>query len=672
MAISVAGVGSGLDVNGIITQLMGLERQPLLQLDRKEAEFQAQLSAFGALKGSLSSFQTTVRGLSSLSKFQTHKATSADTTIYTANASSSAVAGSYAIEVVKLAQAHKINTAAQTSQTTAIGSGGGTTTLTFDFGTISGGTLSNGVYTGASFTLNSNKSSKTVTVNNTSTLQGIRDAVNAANIGVTAAIINDGGATPYRLVLTSNDTGAANSLRIAVSGDAAISGLLAYNPAGTQNPTQLVAAQDAQIKVDGLTVNKSSNTITDVVQGVTLNLLKQSASGVTTSLSVARDTDAVKSSINAFVKAYNDLNKTVQDLTAYNAATKQGSILQGDSGALAVIRQVRTTLNNTVKFINGNYSLLSQIGVSFQKDGTLSVDAAKLQAAIDANFNDIAGLFAALGKPTDNQITYVSATDKTAPGNYTVTVSQLATQGNAKGSVAPNLTITAGGNDSLGVTVDGVAATVTLAPATYGSYAALAAEVQAKLNGASALSAAGIAVTVTVEAGTNKLIITSNRYGSPSTVTGFTGNAIADLLGTPTSTAGVDVAGTINGVAATGSGQNLTGATGNATEGLKLQVIGGATGSRGTVNYSQGYAYQLDKLADNLLASSGPVASRTDGINRSIKDISTQRETLNRRLAEVEKRLRAQFTALDKVVSQLKSTSDFLTKQLSRLPNVTG
>lgn len=676
MAITASGIGSGLNVDGIVSQLIALERQPIAQFDKKESVFQAKLSAYGSIKGALSSFQTAVRGLSDISKFQVYKAASADTTLYTASASSAATAGNYGVEVVRLAKAHKLTAAGQASSTATIGAGG-TTTLTFDFGTINGGTLGgDGKYTGAgrTFTLNPLKGSKTITIDSTNnTLEGIRNAINNAKIGVTATIVNDGsGSTPYRLVLTPDDTGAANSLRIAVTGDAAVQGLLAYDNTGTQNLAQTDAAQhaslnDAQIKVDGFTITKGVNVISDVIPGVTVTLLKTSAAGVATNLAVTRDTATVKASVEAFVKAYNDIRKTVTDLTAYNAGTKQGAVLQGDSSALGVLRQIRNTLNNTIQFSTGTLTLLSQAGVSFQKDGTLFLDGAKLDTAVSNNFNDIAKLFAAAGSATDSLVGYAGATANTKPGSYAVNVSQLATRGAYTGaaSAAFPLTVDAN-NDNFTIKVDGVtSASINLSQGSYATAADLAAQIQAKIVGDSALQTAGAAVTVTHNG--SAFVITSNRYGSASMVefTAVDTNTTATLgLSAGAGTAGLDAAGTINGAAATGSGQFLTGATGNVSEGIKVQVLGGATGARGTVNYSQGYAYQLDKLADVLLASAGPITSRTEGINKSITDIGKQRDVLNQRLADVERRLRSQFTALDSLVSRLRSTNDFLTQQL--------
>lgn len=682
MAITASGIGSGLDVNGIINQLLTLERGPVAQLDRKEAVFQAKISAYGSIKGTLSSFQTAVRGLSDISKFQVYKATSADSTLYTATASSTATAGNYGVEVVRIAKAHKLTTAGQASSTATIGAGT-STMLTFDFGGIGGGSLGgDGKYTGADrmFTLNPLKSTKTVTVNSTNnTLEGIRNAINNANTGVTATILNDGGAgTPYRLVLTSNDTGAANSLRVAVSGDATLQGLLAYDSTATQNLAQTDAAQhaslnDAQIKVDGFTITKASNTITDVIAGVTLNLVKAGATGAATALTVTRDNAIVKSSVESFVKAYNDIRKTVTDLTAYNASTKQGAILQGDSSAVGVLRQIRGTLNNAVQFLTGTLTLLSQVGVSFQKDGTLSLDSTKLDTAITNNFNDITRLFAAVGTSTDSLVSYASATANTKPGSYAVNITQLATRGAYTGAATTAFPLAVdANNDNFAIKIDGVtSATLALAQATYNTAADLAAQIQARINGDSALSAAGVSVNVTHNG--TAFVVTSNNYGTSSAVefTAQDTNTTATLgFNLGAGVTGVNAAGSINGATATAAGQFLTGATGDGSEGLKLQVLGGATGARGTVNYSQGYAYQLDKLADQLLGSSGPVISRTEGINGSIKDIGRQREVLNQRLEATERRLRSQFTALDGLMIRLRSTGDFLTQQLASISNI--
>lgn len=675
MGLSSTGIGSNLDVNSIVTQLMSVESQPLTTLARKEASFQAKLSGFGTLKGALSQFQTAVSALSDISKFQGVRVTPADATIATASATAAATPGTYALEVTKLAQAQKLAAAGQASDSAAIGAGT-STTLSFDFGTISGGTFdtATGKYTGAGFTTNGS-GIKTVTIDSTNnSLAGIRDAINKANIGVSAAIVNDGGASPYRLVLTEAVSGKTNSLKISVTGDAALSTLLSHDPGAVpagQALSETVTAQNAEFEIDGIAVSKNTNIVSDVISGVTLNLAKTN-SGSTTNITVARDTASVLSSVNAFVKSYNDISQNLRDAAAYNATTKQGAILNGEATVRTIQNQIRNVLTAPVAGGASAFTLLSNVGVTMQKDGLLAIDSTKLQAAMDSNFSEFAGLFAAAGKTSDSLVAYSGASSKTTSGAYSVNVSQLATKGNTVGAGSAGLNITTGVNDTLQVQLDGVTATVTLGQANYANAAALAAEVQSKINGAAGFVAAGSTATIAESGGV--LTITSNRYGSASnaSITGGTGQTNLNFGAGAAITAGLDTAGTINGVAATGSGQFLNGATGNASEGISLKITGGSTGARGTVNYSQGYAYQFNKLATSLLGADGPISSRTDGINASLKSLGKNRDQLNIRLAATEKRYRAQFTALDLSISSMTKTSSFLTQQLAALTKSTA
>jgi len=665
MAIASTGLGSGLDVNAIVSQLISLEKQPITVLNQREAGIQAKITTFGTIKGALSNFQSAVRGLSSTSNFLAFKATPGDATVASVSAAPTASVANYNLDVTTLAQAQKLTAVGQASSSTAIGNG----ILTFDFGTISGGTFDSvtGKYTGAAYASNGG-GAKTVTIDNSNnSLQGIRDAINNANIGVSASIVNDGSANaPFRLVLTSANSGQANSLKIGVSGDAALSNLLAQDvaPGGTQNLSQTVAAQNATFKIDGVAISKSTNTITDAISGVTITLLKPAA---TTTLAVTRDTQTVQNSVQAFVKAYNDVNKVLSDSSAYNAATKKGAILQGDSAVRNIQNQIRGTLTSTLTGLSGNITALNQVGVSFQKDGTLTLDSVKLQSAINGNFTDIAGLFAATGKATDSLVQFAASNTATVPGSYAVAVSRVATQGNSVGvtDISAGVTIS-GANNTLNVTVDGVAATLTLDSGTY-SANTLATQIQSKINGATALSSAGAAVSVAVS-GVN-LAITSSRYGSGSSVSVTGGTALASVFGAGVNTTGVDVAGSIGGQTATGAGQSLTG-TGDAA-GLRLNIIGGSTGSRGTLNYAQGYAYKLDQLVNNFTGTGGVVSARTDGLSKSVTDIGTQRDALTLRINNLEVRLRAQFNALDTQISKFTATGSFLTQQLAKLPGFT-
>lgn len=389
---------SNLDVNSIVTQLMVVERQPIDKLNLKEVSYQAKLTAYGTVKGAVSSFESAVSSLNSTAKFQSLKATPSDATVFSASASSIAVAGTHSLEVTSLAQSQKLIADAVASSTAAIGAAV-TTTLTFDFGTIAGTLVpynsvadTGGTYNaGATFTDNG-EDSYNITINSdNNSLQGIRDAINAAKMGVTATIVNDGSDTPYRLSLSSDNLGETNSMRILVSGDTDIGNLLAHDPEGTQKLAETATASNANLKVDGVAVSKTSNSVSDVIQGVTLNLLKETTTPV--SLTVARDTSSISTSVASFVKAYNDLAAVLKDLSSYDPNAKKGAILQGDGTVRTMQAQLRGILGSSVSTSIDGLSALSDIGVAFQKDGSLALDQTKLDTAMKNHFSDIATLF---------------------------------------------------------------------------------------------------------------------------------------------------------------------------------------------------------------------------------------------------------------------------------------
>jgi flagellar hook-associated protein 2 len=247
-------------------------------------------------------------------------------------------------------------------------------------------------------------------------------------------------------------------------------------------------------------------------------------------------------------------------------------------------------------------------------------------------------------------------------------VTQLATQGSLAGSAAANTTIQAGVNDTLSVTLSGITTNVTLTAGTY-TASSLAAAVQSQINASSALQNAKITASVSSNGGV--LTITDSQFGSVSAVS-VSGNGASSLLGSsPTATAGKDVQGTINGVAATSSGQNLFGASGTAVDGLTVQVSGGALGSRGTVTVQRGYAAQLNTVATTLLSTNGMVQNETDAINSSLTSLASQITNMQRQLDSKQALYYSQFNALSALVASMSNTSTYLTTQLTALQNQT-
>ena len=723
-------LGNQIDVTTLVSQLMSTEQQPIVNLQNQQANCQSLISAYGTVQSAMSTFGSAMSGLTNLTQFQGMTASSSNSSAVTASASSSLSPGSYTVSVSSLAQTQTLVASGVASQSTAIGAGG-ETTLSFDFGTITGNTLNSttnqygstlsnaavaadgktvtvtstsnlavgatitgdgfpagttiasitngttfvtsnadtntaavtGLTLQASPTFAANGSgTKTVTIDSSNnTLQGIASAINSANIGVTASIINDGSSTPYRLTLTSTATGASNSMKISVAGDTALNSLLGEDPTSStgQSMTQTAAAQSANFTVNGIAVSKPTNTVTDVVPGLTLNLLQTTTTPLT--VSVAQNTSTTSSSISSFVSAYNALQTVITNVTSYNATTKVGAVLQGDFAVNTLNSQLHEMLNTPVQGA-GSLSTLQDVGITFQTNGQMSLDSSKLNTVLSSNFNNVAALFDTVGQATDPQITYSSAASTTQAGNYNVAVSQNATQGSLVGSAAAGTTITSS-NNILNIALNGTNAPITLTQGEY-TAATLATEIQNEINGSSQLVAAGAAVTVTQNNGIFSIV--SNKYGSASTIA-LSGNGASNLMGSaPVATTGLDVEGSIGGVAATGSGQYLTAAGGNAL-GLKIQVAGGAIGSRGSVDYSQGYAGIMNLWASSQNASTGLLSSSVTGQNNIVTSLGTQITQEQTRLSMLQTSYTKQYTALDLSLASMASTSTYLTEQLAAI-----
>ena len=369
-SISTSGIGSGLDINGLVTQLVTAEGQAQnTQLDAQEAKLQAKLSAFGSLRSAISTLQSSIAPLKDLAKFQGRAVSVADEHILTASADSTAATGSYQIEVQRLATAAKLQSTHFATADTAIGTG----TLTIKVGT----------------------SNIVLTLDSTNnTLAKIRDAINAANPnpGVAASIVT--GVDGAHLVLTGTKTGAANAITVTQTGGDGGLAALVYDPANSvTNLTQVQQALDARVIVDGIAVEGPSNSVSTGVGGLTLNLVAQSDPGVTTAVTVNFDQVGTTKAINDFAAAYNALVTGLQKLGSYDAAAKVAGPLLGDSTLRDFLNSARRAITSNVSSSTG-LTNLSQVGISFALDGTMTVDASKLGNALGGQFDAVGRLFA--------------------------------------------------------------------------------------------------------------------------------------------------------------------------------------------------------------------------------------------------------------------------------------
>lgn len=364
-----SGIGSGLDIAGIVQQLVAAEGQPVeSRIGQQEARAQAKLSAFGSLKSALSDFRDKLDVMQSLDKFLSRKASSGDEDYFTVSAGTNALPASYAVEVVQLAQAQKLTSGAFASSDAVVGTG----TLSVAVGT----------------------SSMDLTIDATNnTLAGIRDAINAAtdNPGVAATIVNaDSGSY---LIVTGESTGAANAITITQAGGDGGLSALEYDPGnGLNSMTESITPQDALIRIDGLDVMNDTNVFTGAVQGVTINI-EQTTSGASESLLVENDGAAARALVADFVESYNQLVTTFDSLTAYDAENEQGAPLLGDSTIRGIRDQVRRELSSAVEDLDAPFSMLADVGIAVQLDGTLSIDDERLDEVIADDFVKFGQLF---------------------------------------------------------------------------------------------------------------------------------------------------------------------------------------------------------------------------------------------------------------------------------------
>lgn len=366
--ITSLGVGTGLDLENIVSSLMQIERQPLDRLESKEKIINAQISAYGSFKSKLADFQTAMESLASASAFRQFQASSLDEDIFSATADSDAVIGSYNIDVTAIAERDKLASTAF-SDTTNIGQG----TLSIAVGS----------------------DSFDVAIDSTNnSLAGIRNAINNAtdNTGVIASIITDDAGS--RLVLTSEDTGIENAVTVSVSGDADgndtdASGLSAFVNA---NMTAITSAADAVIKVDNFTVTSSSNTISDAIEGVTINAKTLGSS----TLEITRNDDAILESVKEFASSYNALMKEIK--------TQRSGQLEADSTLLTIERQIRDVFNSGSAITGSSFRYLVEAGVSVDKNGEMQVDEEQVSSLLDSDFSSFVNLFSAEGEGFANRL----------------------------------------------------------------------------------------------------------------------------------------------------------------------------------------------------------------------------------------------------------------------------
>lgn len=375
--ISSPGIGSGLDVQSIVTQLVALEKAPLKQLQTKASSFQTKLSTYGTIKSQVSALGDAAAKLSSSSGWNGVTATSSNTAAIGVSVSAGAPATSLTMEVQQLAKAQST-----ASSAVATGTGIGSGSMTIELGSWSGSSFTAGGATPVSLTINAGEDS----------LAEIAAKINSADAGVSATVLKD--SSGERLLVRSKETGEANGFRISVGDDDGnntdASGLsrLAFDAANPSGMGQTQAGQNALATINGVSINTASNRLSDTLPGMTLQLSQVTTAPV--EIDVSTDLEAVRTKIQTFVDAYNTLNATLVSATRYDAATKTAGPLQGDATATGLQNALRGMMRSVTA--SSPFERLSDIGIEMKTGGALEIKAEKFDAAL-SNFDGIKALF---------------------------------------------------------------------------------------------------------------------------------------------------------------------------------------------------------------------------------------------------------------------------------------
>lgn len=371
--ITSLGVGSGLDLTGLLEQLRGAERQKLTPITQQKVQQEAKISGYGQLQNALSQFQTSVNKLNDPKLYQSLSTEIRGGTAIKATASSEATAGRFDVEVSQLARAGSLATnSIQGDDALTKGLTGAGANLTLTFGNDASGV----------------PITRDIALTEGSTLEGIRDQVNNFDFGdgpkVTASIVNDG--SGYRLALNSATTGQKSSINgMDFTGLAA--GVVLASDAATA-----YEGRNAALKVNGIAITSETNRVEGAIAGVTLNLEKVTEPGSPNTVVVARNTLAVREAVEGFVKGYNDLKTKIGELTAFNGGGDAAGDLIGDRAVRAIESQLRSALVGNVP--GGDITRLSDMGIELKKDGSLELDTTKMSEAVANNQDAVAAFFA--------------------------------------------------------------------------------------------------------------------------------------------------------------------------------------------------------------------------------------------------------------------------------------
>ncbi|NJC34740.1 flagellar hook-associated protein 2 [Sphingomonas jejuensis] len=652
---SALGGGSGIDTKALVTDLVAAQFDTKAKaLTAREEKLTAQISSLGQLKSGLNGFATALSSLISGGTLSTQPV-SGDSSLFTARTATGATIGTLSreLEVRRLAAGQSLSSAPISGGPSAE-TGTGALVIRFGTPTVDG----TGAITG--FTDKAGATPVRIQIEpGQNSLVGLAAAINASGAGLSASVIGDGQSARLSV---RGPTGAVNGFTITAE-EGAVPGLSRFEyRSGAQAMTSGRAATDALVALDGIEQARPTNSITDLVDGVVIDLVKAEA-GRTVSLSSSRPTAAIGTAVNDFVAAFNELRTIIR--TETDPVT---GALGGDTAARALSRQLGSLTSTALVSgaAPGAPRTLAEIGVSTNRDGSLAVDSAKLNAAIARWPDVVEAMFSPRQDSSSPLLSVTSSAGRTVPGSYTVENLVPATSGALVGAAAPNafdtpVVIDASNKAITVVLNDGSPIELTLAEGSYDSGAALAAAFNQAV--AANVSAAG---RVSASWSDNRFTLRSALEGTASTVavTGGDG-ALAVRLGlaSATATRGTAASGSIAGKPALYSNGIFTAASDSPAAGLSLRASGSVASA--TIRIDLGLGAALTSLAARLTGTTSSLASAESRYAAARKDVAESQE----KVAEAAERMTTQLTktyaSMEARVSAYKATQSFLEQQIA-------
>ncbi|MEO8633705.1 MAG: flagellar filament capping protein FliD [Gemmatimonadales bacterium] len=634
---SVSGLVSGIQWRDLIDQIITAESAPATQARAKVTANNSKLTTYKTYRTLLETLRTSVKKLRDGSAFDGMTASAVITSgikqLATASAGPTAQAGSYTVQVTSLAAQQKLMGTTQASSTTALG--------------LSGQISVNG---GAA-----------ITISATDTLSDIRDRISVANTGaspskVTASVLSIG-ASSNRLVLTSDTLGSTGMTLSDVSGNVLQTLGLLSAPSTIAPAAVVQAGTDAVFSINGVPLTRTSNTVTDALAGVTLQLTAAELGAVTT-LTVDRSGSSAKSAMTAVTDAYNAVAAFLKEQGTPPADTATKPVLYGES----LLRIARGSLPSTLqRFIGGaaiDLNSAGLAGLSLQADGKLALDSAKFDALFSGRLADLRSLFQQQGSTTTGVgLTYLAAPMSVSDGTYPVTITTLATRATVTGAgLAGGIFSDDATPDTMTVTDAATAKTATITLTDGMTSTQIAAALTA------AFTAAGLGLTATDSGG--QVTLDQPLYGSSGSITvAYTaGGTLSGTLPIAAGVyAGVDVAGTINGEAATGAGQSLVSAVGTTVAGLSLLYSGTTLGAAGTATISLGTGALLERMLDDMVQSTtGVLSKRESSLTEQMTTLNKRADAIDARLERRRASLTKQYVNMEIAISKLQNSSSSL------------